>query len=79
MNPTWIAASAAAEATAQQKQVDEELAHERFRKVRADIEAAGGSAQAIETPEFHSWITARHASDDAWGAWAMIMDAKPVV
>lgn len=73
-----MATSAAAEASAEQKQMAEEMAHERFLAVRADIEAAGGSAQVVETPEFHSWMAARHASDEAWGAWAMVMDAKPM-
>jgi len=77
MNPAWIAASAAAEAAAQQKQIAEEVAHERFRAVRAEMESAGGSAQVVHTPEFQYWMAARHASDEAWGAWAMVMDAKP--
>ena len=77
MSQAWIAASAAAEATAQQKQLAEDMAHERFCAARAEFEAAGRSAQVIDTPEFHCCMTARHASDEAWGAWAMIMDAKP--
>ena len=77
MSQAWIAASAAAEAAAQQKQIAEEIAHERFRAVRAQIEAEGKSAQVVDTPEFHSWMAARHASDEAWGAWAMVMDTKP--
>jgi len=77
MSQAWIAASAAAEASAQQKQIAEEIAHERFCAVRAEIEAAGGSLQVVDTPEFHCWMKARHASDEAWGAWAMVMDDKP--
>ena len=77
MSQAWIAASAAAEATAQQRQIAEDLAHERFRAARAEFEAAGKSEQVVDMPEFHSWMTARHASDEAWGAWAMVMDAKP--
>ena len=77
MSQAWIAASAAAEATAQQKQIAEDLAYERFCAVRSEIEAVGGSAQVVDTPEFHSWMTARNESDQAWGAWAMVMDAKP--
>ena len=78
MNPTWIAASAAAEAAAEQKQVAEELAHERFLKIRTTLETEGGSKSVMETMEFHCWMTARHESDAAWGAWAMSMDAKPI-
>ena len=77
MSKEWIAAVAAAEATAQQKQIAEELAHERFGAARAEIEAAGRSAHVVDTPEFHYWMTARRESDEAWGAWAMIMDGKP--
>ena len=77
MSKEWTVAVAAAEATALQKQVAEESAHERFKVVRTEIEVAGRSAKVVDTPEFHSWMTARHESDEAWGAWAMIMDAKP--
>jgi hypothetical protein len=77
MSQAWIAASAAAEATAQHKQIAEDIAHERFRATRAEFEAAGKSAQVVDTPEFHCWMTARNESDEAWGAWAMVMDAKP--
>ena len=78
MSQAWLAASAAAEATAEQKQLAEDFAHERFRATRAEFEAAGKSAQVIDTPEFHCWMTARNESDEARGAWAMVMDAKPV-
>lgn len=77
MSQAWIAASAAAEANAQQKQIAEDFAHERFRASRAELEAAGRLAQVVDTPEFHCWMKARNESDEAWGAWAMIMDAKP--
>jgi hypothetical protein len=77
MSEEWIAAVAAAEATAQQKQVAEETAYERFNAARAEIEAAGRSAHVVDTPEFRHWMTTRRESDEAWGAWAMAMDAKP--
>lgn len=77
MIQAWFAASAAAEATAQQKQVAEDFAQERFRVARVEFEAAGRSAQVIDTPEFFCWMKARNESDEAWGAWAMVMDAKP--
>lgn len=77
MSKEWTAAVAAAEAAAQQRQDAEELAHARFHAVRAEIEAAGESADVTHTPEFHAWMAARHASDEAWGQWAMAMDAKP--
>lgn len=78
MSQAWIAASARAEATAQQKQIAEDIAHERFHAARAEIEAAGRSAHVVDMPEFRRWMTARSESDEAWGAWAMVMDAKPV-
>jgi hypothetical protein len=77
MSKEWSAAVAAAEATAQQKQAAEEVAQERFRAARVEFEAAGRGEQVTGTPEFREWMAARHASDAAWGAWAMAMDAKP--
>lgn len=77
MSKEWNAAVAAAESAAEAKQTAEEIAHERFRAVRAGIEAAGSTAQATDSPEFHRWMAARRESDEAWGAWAMAMDAKP--
>ena len=77
MSKEWIAAVAAAESAGQQKQSAEEAAYQRFDAVRTELEAAGRAAQVTETPEFHRWMEARRASDEAWGAWAMAMDAKP--
>lgn len=77
MSKEWTAAVAAAEAAAEQKQSAEEIAHERFRTTRAEFEAAGRGEKVTETPEFHEWMNARRESDEAWGAWAMAMDAKP--
>lgn len=77
MSKEWDAAVAAAEAAAEQKQADEEAAHARFHAARERCQAAGQAEQVTETPEFHAWMQARRASDDAWGAWAMAMDAKP--
>jgi NADP-dependent 3-hydroxy acid dehydrogenase YdfG len=50
---------------------------ERLKELRAEIEAAGRGEQVTDTPEFREWMAARHASDEAWGAWAMAMDARP--
>ncbi|HEX7889605.1 MAG TPA: hypothetical protein VF522_09625 [Ramlibacter sp.] len=77
MSKEWSAAVAAAESAAEEKQAAEEIAHERFRAVRAEIETSGSNVQVTDSPEFHRWMAARHASDAAWGAWAMAMDAKP--
>jgi predicted metal-dependent hydrolase len=78
MNQAWVTALAATEVAAQHKQNAEDIAYERFCTARRKIEAAGRSAQVVDTPEFHCWMNARKESDEAWGAWAMIMDAKPV-
>jgi hypothetical protein len=76
MSKEWTNAVAAAEAAAQSKQSAEEEAHERFHTVRAQIEAAGRPADATETNEFKEWMRSRHETDEAWGRWAMAMDAK---
>jgi hypothetical protein len=72
MSKEWLETVALAEAAAEQKQAAEEVAVERFRAAKQRDEA-----KATETPEFHAWISARHATDEAWGRWAMAMDAKP--
>jgi hypothetical protein len=77
MSKEWNEAVAAAEAAAEQRQAAEESAHQRFDAARARCEAAGRADKVTETPEFEAWMAARHASDEAWGAWAMAMDAKP--
>lgn len=77
MSKEWIAAVAAAEVAAQEKQSAEEAAYERFDAARNEMEAAGRAAQVTAIPELHRWLEARRESDEAWGAWAMAMDAKP--
>jgi hypothetical protein len=77
MSKEWMAQVAGAEAVAEGKQASEEIAHGRFHAVRAQAEAAGRPHEATETVEFREWIAARRATDEAWGAWAMAMDAKP--
>lgn len=77
MSKEWNDAVAAAEAAAERRQAAEATAHERFDAARTRCEAAGHADKVTQTPEFQEWIAARHASDEAWGAWAMAMDAKP--
>jgi hypothetical protein len=67
---------AAAEAAAQRKESAEEAAHERFHAVRAQMEAHGRRDAAVETDEFKQWMQSRRETDEAWGQWAMAMDAK---
>ena len=73
----WAQQLAAAEAKAQHTQEAEHAAESRFDAVHARAQAAGATQQALTTPEFHDWMAARRASDAAWGAWAVTMDAKP--
>lgn len=77
MNQTWIAALAAAETRALDKQFLEEIAYEKFCAVRTHIESAHGSTLVVDAPEFDGWMKARHETDLAWGAWAMVMDTRP--
>lgn len=73
----WAHQIAAAEATAQRTQEAEQVAESRFDAVHAQAKAAGATQQALASREFTEWMAARHASDAAWGAWAVTMDAKP--
>lgn len=77
MSKEWTTAVAEAEASAQQKQAAEDEAQRSFHRVREQIQAAGRLGEETSTAEFQQWMAARHASDEAWGAWAMAMDAKP--
>ena len=77
MSKEWIATGAVAEAAAQDKQDAEEVAQDRFQAVREQALADGRKQSVTETPEFQHGMAARHATDEAWGAWAMAMDAKP--
>jgi hypothetical protein len=69
-------AVAAAEAAAERKQTAENEAHERFHAVRAEMEAAGHAVDARETNELKEWLQSRRDTDEAWGQWAMAMDAE---
>ena len=77
MSKDWNEVVAGAEAFAQEKQNAEELAHSRFDAVRMRAKANGDQHHSTDTVEFREWIAARHATDEAWGKWAMAMDAKP--
>jgi hypothetical protein len=76
MSKESITAVAAAEAAAERKQTAENEAHERFHAVRAEMEAAGRSVDASETNELKEWLQSRRETDEAWGQWAMAMDAE---
>lgn len=73
----WEERLKAAEAGAERSQAAEHEAEERFKAVHAEAQARGNADHALESEEFRSWMATRHATDAAWGAWAMVMDAKP--
>lgn len=77
MSKEWTTAVAEAEASAQQKQAAEDQAQRSFHDMRDRMQAQGRLGEETNTAEFRHWMAARHASDEAWGAWAMAMDAKP--
>jgi hypothetical protein len=77
MSKEWTTAVAKAEASAQQKQAAEDEAQRSFQHVRDQMKADGRLGEETGTAEFREWMAARHASDEAWGAWAMAMDARP--
>lgn len=74
----WAEKVSQAEAGAERQQALEHEAEGRFKAVRERETARGDADKALESDEFHAWMATRHATDDAWGAWATVMDAKPV-
>lgn len=73
----WTEEVAQAEAEADRLQAAEALAEQKFQQVQAQAKAGGDAQQALQSAEFAQWMKARHATDAAWGAWSMVMDAKP--
>ena len=69
----WEERLKAAEEGAERMQAAEEVAEERFKAVKART----NEEAALESEEFHSWMATRHATDEAWGKWATLMDSKP--
>jgi len=76
MSKEHSAAIAAAEATAQHKEAAEAIAHQRFAAVRDQIEAGEREGDVTQTDEFVQWMASRRETDEAWGKWAMAMDAR---
>jgi hypothetical protein len=68
-------AVAAAESEALATQAVEDRAEERFVEVRAQLAARGKAEEATQSNEFREWMAARARTDEAWGRWAMAMDA----
>ena len=67
--------AAAAEREALERQEAEERAEERFDALREALAASGRAHEATTSPEFHAWMATRHRTDEAWGRWAVAMDA----
>jgi hypothetical protein len=68
----WEARLKDAEAGAERLQAEEEAAEASFKAAHRDAQPQ----EAMKSPEFHSWMATRRATDDAWGKWATLMDAK---
>lgn len=73
----WAEEVAAVTAVAQQMQAAESVAEAQFDAAHARAAEAGTLDQVNHTPELREWLAARHATDAAWGQWAMLMDNKP--
>jgi hypothetical protein len=69
----WEERVKAAEESAERLQAAEEMAEERFKAVQARTD----DAEALDSEEFRQWMETRRATDAAWGAWSIVMDAKP--
>jgi hypothetical protein len=68
----WDERIKAAEAGAERLQAAEEAAEASFKAAHGDAQPQ----EAMKSDEFHSWMATRRATDDAWGKWATLMDAK---
>ena len=74
----WDERVKSAEAGAEQMQAAEAAAEESFKAVQAEARQHGADEDALKSQEFHDGMATRRATDDAWGKWATLMDAKPV-
>jgi hypothetical protein len=72
----WEERLKAAEAGAERTEALEQVAEERFDAVHAKAHAQGDASTALLTEEFRTWMASRRATDEAWGGWAQVMDAK---
>jgi hypothetical protein len=70
----WTEELAAAEADAERFQAAESEAEDLFHVVRAKAEASGDPKAALDSREFQRWMTARRATDLAWGSWSLLKD-----
>ena len=56
-------------------QAAEDLAEQQFHAVRAELASQGKAHEATASQQFREWMAARVRTDEAWGRWAMAMDA----
>src|SRR4051812_11711423 len=74
---SWEERLKEAEAGAERSEAAEQEAEKRFKALQGNAQAQGRADEALQSEEFHSWMASRHATDDAWGKWSIVMDAKP--
>lgn len=53
----------------------EERSAQRFVDVRERLVASNQGDEVTRSREFEEWMAARAKTDEAWGRWAMAMDA----
>ena len=66
---------ARAETEALALQDAEDQSAQRFEDVRLRLAASDRADEATHSSEFRDWMAARARTDEAWGRWAMAMDA----
>lgn len=68
--------TASAESEALQAQALEAEAERKFDSLHDRLEASGRKREATASEEFRQWMQARARTDEAWGQWALAMDAS---
>jgi hypothetical protein len=68
-------AVSAAEAQALEAQAREDEAERKFDDVHALLELSGRVAESTTSEQFRQWMQARALTDEAWGRWALAVDA----
>jgi hypothetical protein len=65
--------AASIETAALRLEAAEQAAEQRFDAVFDAAERDGAVEEVTATAEFRDWMSARHATDEAWGRWAVCM------
>ena len=66
---------ARAETEALALQAAEDASAQQFEDVRLRLAASSRADEATRSDEFRNWMAARARTDEAWGRWALAMDA----